>query len=278
MKEKKGPKESRTGKAKSVKESRSDVKGILDQADALKKYLEKGGTESFKQLVLFMDTLKDAILSLATGDLEKASQDIQRLSTTATTDLFLGIGEITRELHESIKEIQHFIEPIINNISEEDIQGLSRKLSHVAALVKDTSEQTLDLLFARQEIAVADNVVYDSIARLIVSDDKKGALQKLKQLKTHNSELVNELMRISELQIHSDLVDQIIKKVSRVMDSMETRLVELIRSYDHLHLSLKKYDDLDRGLKLHGPVIPGHEKGSASSQDDVDSLLKSFGL
>ncbi len=261
------------------KEAGSEVKGILKQADALKEYLETGGAESIRQLVLFMDTLKGAILSLTTGDLEKAAEAMKKLSAIATTELFLGIGEITRDLHESIKDIQNFLEPIINNISEEDIQGLSSKLAHVSSLVKDTSERTLDLLFSRQEIALADNIVYDTVARLIVSDDKKGALTKLKQLKTHNSDLVGELMRISELQIHADLVDQIIKKVSRVVENMETRLVDLIRRYDHQHTDLKKSGHAaGHRPTLHGPVIPGEEKGAASSQDDVDSLLKSFGL
>ncbi|MRR39071.1 hypothetical protein EG829_31375 [bacterium] len=252
---------------------------MLKNADALKEYLEKGGTESFKQFVLFLDTLKDAIISLAAGEVEKASESIKKLNATATSEMFLGIGEITRELHESIMEIQNFLEPLIVSVTEEDIQGLSSKLAHVSSLVKDTSERTLDLLFSRQEIALADNVVYDKIARLIVSDDKKGALQKLKKLKSHNSELVNELMRISELQIHADLVDQIIKKVSRIMDNMEKRLVDLIRRFDHQHTSLKRAETgASRGSKLHGPAIPGDDRNVASSQDDVDNLLKSFGL
>lgn len=255
-----------------------EVKNILDQADALKEYLEKGGAESFRQFVLFMDTLKEAILSLTSGDLDKAAEAMKKLSSIATSELFLGIGEITRDLHESIKEIQNFLEPIITNITEEDIQGLSSKLAHVSSLVKDTSERTLDLLFSRQEIALADNLAYDAIARLIVSDDKKGALIKLKQLKAHNSELVGELMRMSELQIHADLVDQIIKKVSKVVENMELRLVDLIRRHDNQHTSLKKTEPADAGTKLHGPAIPGGDMGVASSQDDVDSLLKSFGL
>jgi chemotaxis protein CheZ len=256
-----------------------DVKSILASADALREYLEKGGPESIRELIVFMDTLKGAILCLAEGDLEKAAQYMTQLSTIATSELFLGIGEITRDLHESIKDIQNFLEPILNHMTEEDIQGLSTKLAHVSSLVKDTSERTLDLLFARQEIALVDNVVYDAIARMIVSDDKKGALQKLKTLKTHNTELVGELMRISELQIHSDLVDQLIKKVSNVVENLELRLVELIKRYDRQHTSLKNTrKSAGRGTKLHGPVVDNGEKGVASSQDDVDNLLKSFGL
>ncbi|HNY65747.1 MAG TPA: protein phosphatase CheZ [Deltaproteobacteria bacterium] len=265
--------------AKTVKGKKLDgTKDILKQADALKEYIEKGGEESIRELAVFMDILKGVIVSLAEGDLEGTTGFLKQLGTTATSELFLGIGEITRDLHESIKDIQNFLEPILNHLSEEDVQGLTTKLTHVSSLVKDTSERTLDLLFARQEIALADNVVYDAIARMIVSDDKKGALTKLKSLKTHNTELVGELMRISELQIHSDLVDQLIKKVSHVVENLELRLVDLIRKYDAQHTALKRQRKTARGgTKLHGPVVCSSDK-VASSQDDVDSLLKSFGL
>lgn len=266
--------DSSTGK---TKKRSSEVENILDQADALKLYLEKGSTDSVKQLMAFMDTLKDAIISLTQGDLEKAAGSMKRLNVIAAADLFLGIGEITRDLHDSIQDIQNFLEPIFANITEADIQGLSTKLTHVSSLVKDTSERTLDLLFSRQEVALADNMAFDAVARLIVSYDKKDALIKLKGLKFHNSELVNELMRISELQIHADLVDQIIKKVSRVVDNMEQRLVELIRRYGHHHPVQHGAAGKDR-LGLHGPAIPGERKGVASSQDEVDDLLRSFNL
>jgi chemotaxis protein CheZ len=254
------------------------VDNILKQADALKAYFEEKGDEPFEQLVVFLDTLKQAIVSLTNADLARAAEHMRQLKTITSDELFRGIGEITRDLHESINDIQRFLEPILTNLTEEDIQGLSSKLTHVAALVKDTSEKTLDLLFTRQEMAVTDNAVYDAIARLVMADDKKEALKMLKLIKDHNKELINELMRISELQIHADLVDQIVKKVCRVVENMEIRLVDLIRRYTRsTNISLGKKDRRD-GTKTHGPAIPGRDKGVASSQDDVDSLLKSFGL
>lgn len=253
------------------------MQDTLDRADALKLYMEREGADSVTQLLLFMDTLKESIVTLVTGDLERAALSMKRLSSIATTELFRGVGGITRDLHESIREIQRFLEPLANNISEDDIQGLSSKLAHVSSLVKETSERTLDLLFARQELALADNVAYDAVAGLIVSDDKKGALRKLKDLKSHNADLVGELMRISELQINADLVDQIIRKVSRVVDEMQGRLVELIRKYGDHHPSPERAAPA-MVPGLHGPTVPGGPAGAVTTQDGVDKLLKSFGL
>ena len=70
----------------------------------------------------------------------------------------------------------------------------------------------------------------------------------------------------------------LLKKVSKVVDNMEMRLVGLIRRYRH-HAGLKpREEDLLERTKLHGPVIPGQENGTAATQDDVDSLLKSLDM
>jgi chemotaxis protein CheZ len=264
--------------AKKTTHQTDHVNNILKQADALKAYFKENGDEPFEQLVIFLDTLKESIVCLTNADLARSAELMKQLKTITADDLFRGIGEITRELHESIKDIQRFLEPILMNLTEDDIDGISSKLSHVSALVKDTSEKTLDLLFARQEKAVGDNAVYDSIAALIMADDKKRALKKLKSLKNHNKDLVNELMRISELQIHADLVDQIVKKVTKVVENVETKLVDLIRRYTRrvgiVSIVPKERD----GKKMHGPAIPSRNKRVTSSQDDVDSLLKSLGM
>ena len=137
-------------KDKRSKINPEQVETILEHADAVKEYLENEGPESIEQIIVFMDTLKESIIALMDGDLEKSAQAMKELTIISTSELFKGIGEITRELHESIIEIQKFLEPILNNITEDDVQGLSSKLVHVSNLVKDTSERTLDLLFARQ--------------------------------------------------------------------------------------------------------------------------------
>ncbi|HOM29906.1 MAG TPA: protein phosphatase CheZ [Deltaproteobacteria bacterium] len=249
------------------------VKDLLERADELKAYLESKGFEPLGQFFVFLETLKEAIVSLSRADLGRSAELLKELRNTSAGDLFRGIGEITRELHESIREIHGFLEPILTNLSEEDVQGISGRLTHVSSLVKETSERTLDLLFARQERAVADNAQFRAIARSIISGDKKNALAGLKTLKDHNEELVAELMRISELQIHADLVDQIVRKVCRVIENIEERLVDLIRRHASAHEPMEP-----EGLSLMGPAVPGLDTQAASSQDEVDSLLKSMGL
>ena len=254
------------------------VDNILRQADELKVYFEVNGVEPLEQIGVFLDTLKDTIVSLTNANLARAAELMKKLRAITSSDLFRGIGEITRELHESIKDIHRFLEPILMNLSEEDIEGLSSKLSYISFLVKDASEKTLDLLFARQEVAEADHEVFESIEKLIASDDRKNALKKLKILKVHNKELVGELMRISEFQIHADLVDQIVRRVSKVAENMEERLVDLIRRHGR-GMGFPEIDTRAKdGTRMHGPAIPGRDKRVASSQDEVDSLLKSLGM
>lgn len=58
---------------------------------------------------------------------------------------------------------------------------------------------------------------------------------------------------------------------------MGQRLVELIRRHGRHHPAVHGTAAKDR-LKLHGPAIPGEEKGVAPSQDEVDDLPGSFNL
>jgi len=250
---------------------------ILERTDALKKHIEKTGYPPMDEVARFMDILKEAIYSLSAGNLEKAAESMQRLSTFGSSGLFRGVGEITRDLHESIKDIQKFLEPILKRINEDEIEGLSSKLAHVSQLVRETSEQTLDLLFARQEVSMSDVAIYEEIAQLIAQGDRQQATDKLAVLKVHNDELVNELTKISELQIHADLVDQLIKKVSKVVDELELRLIELIKHFSPM-LQEQPRVEVPQGEVLHGPVVPGHAPQAATSQDAVDDLLKSLGL
>lgn len=250
---------------------------ILEQTDALKKHIEQTGYPPLEEVERFMDILKEGIIAISSGDLEKASTAMKNLSTFASSDLFRGVGEITRDLHESIKDIQSFLEPLITHFNEDEVEGISNKLAHVSQLVRETSDQTLDLLFARQEVSMADVGIYEEIVKLIAQGDKKGAITKLAALKVHNDELVNELTKISELQIHADLVDQLIKKVSKVVDEMEQRLIELIKRFGHIAEAHPK-ERLPEGQILHGPVVPSQAKKAATSQDAVDDLLKSMGM
>ena len=250
---------------------------ILEQTDALKKHIEKMGYPPMEEVERFMDTLKDAIYCLSSGNLEKAAENMQRLSTFGSSGLFRGIGEITRDLHESIKDIQNFLEPILKRINEDEIEGLSSKLAHVSQLVRETSEQTLDLLFARQEVSMNDVATYEEIAQLIAQDNRQEAANKLADLKVHNDELVNELTKISELQIHADLVDQLIKKVSKVVDELEMRLIDLIKHFSPV-IQQQPKEQVPEGEVLHGPVVPGQTRKAATSQDAVDDLLKSLGM
>lgn len=250
---------------------------ILEQTDALRKHLEKIGYPPLEELERFMDTLKEAIIALSEGDLNQASEAMKKLTSMGSSGLFRGIGEITRNLHESIKDIQNFLQPLVMNLNEDEVQGVSNKLAHVSQLVRETSERTLDLLFARQEVAMADVSIYEEIVKLIAQGEKKGAITKLAALKVHNDELVNELTKISELQIHADLVDQLIKKVSKVVDEMEQRLIDLIKRFGHV-MEERHKERPPEGEILHGPVVPGQAKKAATSQDAVDDLLKSMGL
>ncbi|RLA99338.1 MAG: hypothetical protein DRG37_04980 [Deltaproteobacteria bacterium] len=252
------------------------VRELLKNTDALKDFLGKEEEHVIGQIERFMETLKDAVLALSLGDLGEARERVADLSYIASSGLFRGVGEVAKDLHNSIKEIQETVEPIIAKLAEEDDVRLTGRLAYASSLVKDASDKTLDLLFNRQEVVMADKAVLKEIVNMVDKGDKAGAKARLKELEEHNEEIINDLNKISELQIHADLVDQLVKKVSNLLDSVEGRLVDIIRKHGKGMVDRKKLSNQE-GNHLRGPAT-GTEKSVAASQDDVDNLLKTLGL
>ncbi len=253
------------------------VGDLLQQTDRLRDYLAGEGSYPVDQLELFMETLKESIVALSLADLEKSEESMRQLSAISSSELFRGIGEVTRSLHESIKDIQKFVDPILAIFADQNVDGLASRLEYASTMVKDASDKTLDLLFGRQDVLMQDQQVFDEIEGMMAAGDCDGARDKLALLRGHNQDLINEMTRISELQIHADLVDQIVKKVSRVVDDIEKKLIDLLKRFSRDMQSLP--EELPEGEVLHGPVVPGQtDAKAASSQDDVDDLLSSLGL
>ena len=253
------------------------VGDLLQQTDRLRDYLAGEGSYPVDQLELFMETLKESIVALSLADLEKSEESMRQLSAISSSELFRGIGEVTRSLHESIKDIQKFVDPILAIFADQNVDGLASRLEYASTMVKDASDKTLDLLFGRQDVLMQDQQVFDEIEGMMAAGDCDGASEKLALLRGHNQDLINEMTRISELQIHADLVDQIVKKVSRVVDDIEKKLIDLLKRFSRDMQSLP--EELPEGEVLHGPVVPGQtDAKAASSQDDVDDLLSSPGF
>jgi len=232
--------------------------------------------DTLEQIEMFIDALREAIVALSLGDLALAQDMIKRLTLLASSKLFNDIGKVTRELHESVKEVQDILDPGLKRIAQQEMKDLTSRLSYASELVKDASDKTIDLLFERQEIATADQGVYAEIASLIDTGDKDGAKAKLVELEVRNKELINDFTKISELQIHADLVDQLIKKISKVIGDLEDKLVGLVRRFGK-DIVIMEEGMADKKGDLYGPA-PSTAEGVVASQDDVDSLLSSLGL
>jgi 5-methylcytosine-specific restriction endonuclease McrBC regulatory subunit McrC len=67
--------------AKKKTDQAGHVNEILEQADALKAYFKEKGDEPFEQLVVFLDTMKEAIVCLTNADLARSADLMKQLKT-----------------------------------------------------------------------------------------------------------------------------------------------------------------------------------------------------
>ena len=94
----------------------------------------------------------------------------------------------------------------------------------------------------------------------------------------HSFELMQKgLNDILMAQGFQDITGQVIRRVIKLVEELESNLVDLIRISGGMTETSKKTVKPD----LPGPVVPGVDDKSddiANSQDDVDDLLSSLGF
>jgi chemotaxis protein CheZ len=121
-------------------------------------------------------------------------------------------------------------------------------------------------------------------ARKIEIEEFRAMIQKMDAFlaasRTDMDKVRGNLTEVLMAQGYQDLSGQIIRGVMKLVSELETALVDLVRLSRTGPGALPEKplanDGMSRGF---GPAVPGVDNGpSASSQDDVDSLLAGLGM
>lgn len=191
------------------------------------------------------------------------------------------IGKMTRELHETLKELGYD-----KNLEQaaSAIPDARDRLNYIATMTQQAAERVLNATEAAQPLV--EKVEKD--ARVLAADwqklfDQKMDVEQFKQLATRTHAYLVEVPRqtkqtnahlteIMMAQDFQDLTGQVIKKIMEVTQHMEQQLVTLL--VHHAPAGAK----IDSGL-LNGPVINAAGRTDVvTSQAQVDDLLESLGF
>jgi chemotaxis protein CheZ len=235
---------------------------------------------------------KDLVASLERGDEKGAKEVIDDITNIRESDLYREMGKLTRELHDAIMAFG--MDEQITNLAQQEIPDARQRLRHVIDMTDQAAHRTLNAV--EESLPVCEQL--ESRSRDLQEDWQRFKkrdmdIHEFKQLAKRLDEFFNlntgdagklrsSLNSVLMAQDFQDLTSQIIKKVIKLVEEVESNLVELIkltRAPDDMsgdkQPAAKKNDE-----KLEGPVVPGVNDGGStvSGQDEVDDLLSSLGF
>ncbi len=187
--------------------------------------------------------------------------------------LYRRIGEITRQLHEALRELG-YDKQIESSLGA--LPDAKARLSFIARLTGEAAEKVLNTVDAAQA-EQGEMAARAAQMEVLLRHDAAAAVESgavmvfVGQVKGNAQRISTQLTDIMLAQDFHDLTGQTVRKVVAIASGLEEALVKLL-------LETSPPDTAEHG-PLHGPVAePAGRADLVSSQAQVDELLESLGF
>jgi chemotaxis protein CheZ len=231
-----------------------------------------------------IDKCREFMKVFSSGDVPRAQEILLDLSDqqSHSSVLYKEVGSLARGLHDSIRGFVNTLEPSLMEMVEDKLPDSGNRLEHMLKMTEKAAITTMDHVEAIQERLSGEMELVSNLRSLLGGLKAIGdsAAKKL----AHGSEVLDAVESIigrhrSDLDIiltaqdYQDLSGQIILKITALLKDIESKLVNLIRTFGvKAEIGRQKESD-----ELYGPVHAAVEN-AVHSQDEVDSLLADFGF
>ncbi len=204
---------------------------------------------------------------------------ITNIDSSRYEALLSQVGQLTRSLHESLRELG--LDKEIERLAKDDITNTRDRLMYVAKMTEQAAQRVLNATDAASPLQEAlERGAGELIAAWQAAppgaDARLGprTLDFLHTVRDSASDTKKHLMDIMLAQDFQDLTGQVITKVTRLGHSLESQLVQLL--IDHAPVDGRR--DASGGL-LNGPQVnPEGKTDVVADQGQVDDLLESLGF
>ena len=196
------------------------------------------------------------------------------------TDVHHKIGQLTRQLHDSLNELG-FAEKLRGSMGE--LPDAQSRLSYIARLTGEAAEKVLsrvELAKAQHDfIASETRRVVDSLVKDPVAAVAKGEIFNfLTDVERVTKEADVHLTEIMMAQDFHDLTGQVIARVVTLASTIEQQLVQLLVQTAPAGYAPTAPQPAERE-HLPGPVVdPENTPDVVTDQSQVDDLLASLGF
>lgn len=236
-----------------------------------------------------LEALFDSIVQSNSNDVATSSEEPKQASEQVSAmaepakSMFSHIGQITRKLHDTLRELG--LDKSLESAAA-SIPDARDRLSYVATMTEQAAERTLNALDVAKPLqdSITDNSKHLSAQwdkfykhELSVDEFKKLVEQTHAQLKitTQQSEQVSaQMLEIMMAQDFQDLTGQVIKRVLSMAKDMESHLLDFL-----LMFSPQGVAKTDDSSLLNGPIVSTEGRTDiVTNQEQVDDLLESLGF
>ncbi|WP_070963553.1 protein phosphatase CheZ [Vibrio sonorensis] len=238
--------------------------------------------------MISLEQAKQLVELLETGQEDEADVLVTQMYHSRNNPMLQEIGELTRDLHESIKQFS--VDARMSEIANDEIPDARDRLQYVIDKTEVAANKTMDAV--DRCMPIADNL-HEGLLKVRPQWNQlmrgRIELEEFKKLCHHiddllgqvegdSSELRGQLTEILMAQDFQDLTGQIIRRVITLVNEVEGRLVEILTAFGASQLEESK-NKKNTSVDPEGPILnPQEREDAVSSQDEVDDLLSSLGF
>ncbi|WP_319781813.1 protein phosphatase CheZ [Oceanisphaera sp. IT1-181] len=233
------------------------------------------------------------VAMLERGDQDGADRYLTSVCMPQAKDLVEQVGQLTRQLHDSLQEFRN--DPRLPELAESEIPDARERLSYVIDMTDKAANRTMDAVEA--SLPIADRLSHNVGSVMPGWRDLMGRQLELNKFKDLCFELDGFLVssekdagQLKELlteilmaQDYQDLTGQMIRRVINLVQEVEAKLVAILKVFGRLpgmedvQPEPKKAQVAD--IIAEGPIMnKEHRDDVVSDQDGVDDLLSSLGF
>lgn len=246
---------------------------FLEQLIESKDALSDVEREQLRRITLHVGTLLEAVTA---KDSERVEFALDGLNNQFKDNIFKEVGKLTRKLHSSITDFHQELAPQLSHLASNEVPLAANQLENVIAITDKAAHSVLALVEKQDGLLKKQKDILDCLKKgneprakaFCTLEDSKP----LEELSLYNKQISSVSTEIILAQEFQDLSGQALKKVIKLIAEVQDGLVQILKVFG-LNEPQKQPEECA------AEVSPAAEPAaSGCSQDDVDSLLGSFGF
>ena len=241
------------------------------------------------QPLVTLEQARQLVAFLENGEQQAADMLITEMCSCTSSPLFENLGQLTRQLHNSLADFQ--LDPRIQDLAKDEIPDARERLAYVITMTDQAANRTMDAVEASLPIAdLLSERLQEVMPGWSALMNRKLALGEFKILchqmdgLLKRSEQDVDLLRSSLTDIlmaqdFQDLTGQMIRKVITLVQEIETKLVDMLLLFGESASPKRTEKPKVSAIAPEGPIINKETRTDVvANQDDVDDLLSSLGF